>query len=294
MAITASTRRNTAGASPAHAGEQREAGEAERPRAAGCACRAGERVDALIDPHSVARGGPAARPARLDGVVAVPRQRGRRRAARGRARRARATMRVMHLARSARCRARSAGTSTSEAHPPWRAPAVRRRRAAAAATRRGSVNAAPRVAGRRRPSSSRRRRVDLVERAGPRVERRAGSTSAASPATSGRAARSLQITGVPERHRLEHRRAEPLVLATGTRAPRPPAISPSRSASETRPGGPPGAEPRRGDRPGDVVLDGPRPPSSTRRRSGSVQRPASRSSRTAVVLVGVGDRRVDE
>ena len=122
-----------------------------------------------------------------------------------------------------------------------------------------------------------------------------GRTSAASPATSGRAARSLQIDRRAERHRLEHRRPEPLVLGreherlgrrpSGRRG-RPPAPGPGGS---TR-----GPSSSAAIAAGDLVLGEAAPTEQHEREVGIAPRPGQQVEQEAVVLVGVGERRVDD
>ena len=215
MAITASTRRNQPPApSPAQpASTEKPANPTARRGQVALVARPGTGGPGGSSPTACAS--PADQPAappRLDGVVAVPRQRGddvQLVAARGQL----LDDAGQHRGRSARCRARSAGRARRSAAG---GPAV----IVAGGTRRYAVG--ERGAGRPRRERAARASAggDELVAAGrrPRRARRAhasgssGRTSAASPTTSGQRGPVAADHRRAERHRLEHGRAEPLVL----------------------------------------------------------------------------------
>ena len=292
IAITASARRNQPPApSPAQPASSEKPAKPTARRARLRLSDARERVDATDRPPRLrvpAHSRPP--PPRLDGVVDGTTAARRRRAARAHG--PPAPRRCASApGRSARCRARSAARARRSATAAPATPTSqrrgiggRRRRSAAPEAR--VVNSAARrwpaaISSSRRPASSSRARTQ--------ASTSSGSTRAASPATSGSAARSLQITGVPS------------AIASSTGAPNPsysdgntsasaPATSPSRSAS----GHPAGAhdacrqaEPP--DRRRDVVLDEPAAAEEHERSVGIVPRPGQQVEQEGVVLVGVGN-----
>ena len=121
-----------------------------------------------------------------------------------------------------------------------------------------------------------------------------GSTSAASPATSGKRGAVAADDRRAERHRLDHRRAEPLVLGREDErlGRRQQAVAIGRRdaarADDPRP------ELEGGDVAGDLVLD---ETATTEQHEGEVgiaPRTGQQVEQEAVVLVRVGQRRVDD
>ena len=144
-----------------------------------------------------------------------------------------------------------------------------------------------------RATSSSRRAATLA-RASAHSSTVGGSTTAASPATSGRAARSLQTHRRAEGHRLEHRSAEAFVLRREH----------ERLGEGDQPIAIGGGDPARSDDPlADAERRDRRPKQRRRpprrRRAGRARGPGRPTARRAVdeqpvALVWMGDRRVDD
>ena len=299
--MTASARRNRPpAATPAQPARSEKPAKPGGPARQVALVAARERVDpADRAPRRRLPPQQAPGPARLDGVAAVPRQR------RDDVQLVPPGRELVDDAAQDATRRRGVRVDVRSDDDEAQRPIVARVRhhstaCAGAGRRRGTAGTPPRArrptrrsrtsAARARPAAAMASR-SISSSAPFHASSSSGRTSAASPATSGRAARSLHTTGVPS------------AIASSTGAPNPsysdgktsavaPATRPSRSASGTRPGRMTrGTELQRRDRRGDVVLGQPAP---AEEHEGEVRvgpRPGEQVEQEPVLLVGVGQRR---